>query len=269
MTERDGRVAFVTGLARGQGRAHAVRLAADGFDIIGVDVCAEVQTVRYPPATTAELAETIALVEKHDRRIVAEIADVRDLEALRAVVDRGIAELGGLDVVVANAGVVTGGRRLWELDRDQWDTVIGVNLTGTWHTIKACVPHMIAQGTGGAIILISSVAGLKGLPYLGHYAASKHGVVGLCRTLANELGEHDIRVNSVHPNGVNTPMGEDPEIGEAIQSSGNLGPIFMNALPYQAVEPDDVAAVVSFLATDAGRYLTGAQIPVELGNLNR
>jgi len=269
MERLQGKVALVTGAARGQGRAHAVRLATEGADVIAIDVCRSLPTVKYPGATPDDLQETVRLVKDAGRRVVAREVDVRDLAPLTEAVADGVGELGRLDVVVANAGVFSAGR-LWELTEEQWADVVGVNLTGVWHTIKAVVPTMIQQGTGGSIILTSSVAGLSGVPFAGHYVATKHGVVGLCRTLANELGEHDIRVNSIHPAGVKTAMMSEPDLSELIQAhAATLGPVFMNTLPYTAVEPEDVAALVAFLASDEARYTTGAQFPIDLGNLSR
>jgi SDR family mycofactocin-dependent oxidoreductase len=269
MGRLSGKVALVTGAARGQGRAHARRLAEEGADIIAADICAPVATVKYASATPEDLAETVRLVQQHDRRIVARELDVRDLPALEQLVADGIAELGRLDIVVANAGIMTAGR-LWELTTDQWEQVVGVNLTGVWHTVKATVPAMIEQGSGGSIILTSSVAGLTGQPFVGHYVATKHGIVGLCRTLANELGEYHIRVNSIHPVGVNTEMIAEPDLFPLIeQRQDTLGPIFMNTLPVDFIEPEDVAGLVAFLASDEARHMTGAQVPIDLGNTNR
>ncbi|MCD0449685.1 mycofactocin-coupled SDR family oxidoreductase [Actinocorallia sp. API 0066] len=268
MGRLEGRVAFITGAARGQGRAEAVRLAAEGADIIAVDLVAAASTfVGYAAATQDDLDETAKLVEERGRRIIARKADVRDLAALQAVVAEGVAAFGGLDVVVANAGIVNYGRT-WELDEEQWQDVIDTNLTGVWKTVKATVPVLIEQGRGGSVIITSSVAGLKGLPFLAHYASSKHGVVGLAKVLANELGEHDIRVNTVHPHGVRTGM-TDMSMGDLLASSPLLGPIYMPTLPYQMVEPEDIANIVAFLASDEGKYITGAQLPVDLGALNR
>lgn len=263
-----GKVAFITGAARGQGRAEAVRLASEGADIIAVDIVESASRyVKYEPATQAELDETVKLVEEQGRRIVALKADVRDLGALEAAVREGVAEFGRLDVVVANAGIVNYGRT-WELTEEQWQDTIDVNLTGAWKTVKAAVPTLIEQGQGGSVILISSVAGLKGLPFLAHYASSKHGVVGLAKVLANELGEHDIRVNTIHPHGVRSGM-VDGSMTEYIEKSPLLGPVFMPTLPYQMVEPEDIANMVAFLASDESKYITGAQLPVDLGALNR
>ncbi|SEG83954.1 SDR family mycofactocin-dependent oxidoreductase [Thermomonospora echinospora] len=263
-----GKVAFITGAARGQGRAEAVRLAAEGADIIAIDLVeSPSRYVGYAPATQAELDETAKLVEGQGRRVLARRADVRDLQALEAVVSEGVSLLGRLDVVVANAGIVNYGRT-WELTEEQWQDVIDINLTGVWKTVKATVPTLIEQGQGGSVIIISSVAGLKGLPFLAHYASSKHGVVGLAKTLANELGEHDIRVNTIHPHGVRTGM-NDGGLEEFLTGSPMLGPLYMPALPYQMVEPEDIANMVAFLASDEGKYITGAQMRVDLGALNR
>jgi SDR family mycofactocin-dependent oxidoreductase len=269
MGRLEGRVAFVTGAARGQGRAHALRLAEEGADIIAADVCAPIDTIKYPSATRADLEETVRQVSELGRQIVAAEADVRDLARLEQVVTDGVAKLGTLDIVVANAGVLSAGR-LWELTQEQWQQVIGVNLTGVWHTIKASVPIMIEQGTGGSIILTSSVAGLVGQPFVGHYVSSKHGVVGLCRTLANELGEYNIRVNSIHPVGVNTDMLHEPDLFPMIEErQDTLGPLFMNTLPFDFLQPDDVAGLVAFLASDEARYMTGTQVPIDLGVATR
>jgi len=263
-----GKVAFITGAARGQGRAEAVRLAAEGADIIAVDLLAAAsEYVKYAPATQADLDETVKLVEEQGRRILARQADVRDFAALEAVVKEGVELFGRLDVVVANAGIVNYGRT-WELTEQQWQDIIDTNLTGVWKTVKASVPALIEQGQGGSVILISSVAGLKGLPFLAHYSAAKHGVVGLAKTLANELGEYDIRVNTIHPHGVNSGM-LDVTMTEYLEKSPGLGPVFMPALPYHMVEPEDIANMVAFLASDEAKYITGAEMKVDLGALNR
>ncbi len=268
MARLEGKVAFVTGAARGQGRAHAVRLAEEGADIIASDVCAPIDTVKYPAASPADLEETVRQVKRLGREVVAGEADVRDMAGLEQMVADGVTQLGTLDIVVANAGVMSAGR-LWELTEDQWQQVIGINLTGMWHTIKATVPTMISQGTGGSIILTSSVAGLRGQPFVGHYVSSKHGVVGLCRTLANELGEYNIRVNSIHPVGVNTDMLREPDLFPMIEDRRDtLGALFMNALPADFLEPEDVAGLVAFLASDEAKYMTGAQVPIDLGSVN-
>src|SRR3712207_2673543 len=207
----EGKVAFITGAARGQGRSHAVRLAQEGADIIAVDIAGPVESIRmYPPATEEDLAETVRQVEALDRRIVATTADVRDSAALRAAVDDGVAQLGRLDIVLGNAGVFEIAPAL-ELGDDDWREMIDVNLTGVWNTCKVALPHLVDGGRGGAIVLTSSTAGLKGTPNTIHYTAAKHGVVGIMRTLANEFAEHRIRVNTVHPTGVDTVMIQNPK----------------------------------------------------------
>ena len=209
-----GKVAFITGAARGQGRSHAVRLAEEGADIIAVDICDDYPTVGYAMATQADLAETVNAVEALDRRIVASQADVRDLGALKAAVDGGVTQLGRLDVVCANAGICT--IQAWnEVTSAVWQDTLDTNLTGVWNTMVAAAPHLIAAG-GGSIICTSSTAGIKGLPFLAPYVAAKHGVVGIAKTMANELARHQIRVNTVHPTGVDTPMAA---------GLGGLGPL--------------------------------------------
>jgi SDR family mycofactocin-dependent oxidoreductase len=269
MTGRlEGRVAFITGAARGQGRSHAVRLAAEGADIIAVDVCQKL-VAGYPGATEEDLAETVSLVEAQGRRIVASVADVRDFAGLSSAFQKGLSEFGRLDVVVANAGIFKFAR-MWETELSDWQDVIDVNLTGVFHTLKATVPTLIEQGHGGSIILISSAAGLVGRPFVGAYAAAKHGVTGLCRTLALELGEHNIRVNSIHPASVPTPMISDPKLFELIlEHPETLAPVYMNTLPYMDMPPEAVSKVVAFLASEDGKYMTGAQIPIDFGNTAR
>jgi len=263
-----GKVAFITGAARGQGRAEAVRLAAEGADIIAIDILGSPSPhVLYPSTAQADLDETAKLVQDQGRRVVARQADVRDLAALEAVVRDGVSELGRLDIVVANAGIVNYGRT-WEITEEQWQDLIDINLTGVWKTVKAAVPTMIEQGQGGSIIITSSVAGLKGLPFLAHYASSKHGVTGLAKVLANELASHDIRVNTVHPHGVRTGM-TDGSMQGMLEAEPLLGPIYMGALPTQVVEPEDIANTVAFLASDEAKYITGSQMRVDLGALNR
>ncbi len=262
----DGKVAFITGAARGQGRSHAARLAAEGADIVAIDVCGPAAGVPYPPATRADLDETVRTVEALDRRIVARVADVRDQGALDAAVAEGIAELGGLDVVVANAGISSWGR-LWEMDEVQWQEMIDINLTGVWRTFKAAIPAMIEQGRGGSIIAISSVAGIKSLPAQAHYSAAKHGVVGLTKTAAIELGPYGIRVNSIHPWGVATPMAlEDPTVPEMLGANshymGSFGSILSDVTH---ADPDDISNAVVYLASDLSRCVTGIQLPVDMG----
>lgn len=264
----EGKVAFITGAARGQGRSHAVRLAQEGADIIAIDICRDVDSVGYGLATEADLAETVKAVEALDRRIVAQPADVRDPAALAAAVEAGVAELGRLDIVSANAGICT--VQTWdEVTPQVWQDTLDINLTGVWNTCVATIPHLVAAG-GGSIVITSSTAGLKGLPFLGPYVAAKHGVVGITNSLANELAKHSIRVNSVHPTGVDTPMvaglgGLEPILGK----DPLLGPVFMNSLPVEITEPVDISNAVLWLASDEARYVTGLQLTVDAGNTNR
>ena len=264
----EGKVAFITGAARGQGRSHAIRLAEEGADIIAVDICRDYDTVIYGMSTEADLADTVKAVEALDRRIVASQADVRDAAALKAAVDEGVAQLGHLDIVCANAGICT--VQPWdEVTPQVWQDTLDTNLTGVWNTMVVSAPHLIAAG-GGSIICISSTAGIKGLPYLAPYVAAKHGVVGIAKTMANELAVHKIRVNTVHPTGVKTPMGEGLGGLEAlIAHDPNLGPIFMNTLPVEIVEPRDISNAVLFLASDEAQYVTGLEFTVDAGNTIR
>jgi SDR family mycofactocin-dependent oxidoreductase len=263
----EGRVAFVTGAARGQGRSHAIRLAREGADIIAIDVNGPVAAHNtYPPAQPDDLAETVKLVEAQDRRIVARQADVRDSAALDAAVADGVAELGGrLDVVVANAGI-SNWSRFWEMSDDQWLTMLDVNLTGVWRTLKAAVPHMIAAGNGGSIITVSSVAGIKSLPAQAHYSAAKHGVVGLTKSAAIELGEYGIRVNSIHPWGVATPMAEDASVSSVLAEHPSYAALFASLLPHVPIaEPEDISDGVVYLASDLSRAVTGTQLTLDMG----
>jgi SDR family mycofactocin-dependent oxidoreductase len=263
-----GKVAFITGAARGQGRAHAIRLAEEGADIIAIDICRDYDTVGYPLATEADLAETVKAVEALDRRIVASVADVRDAGALKAAVDDGVAQLGRLDIVSANAGICT--IQTWdEVTPQVWQDTLDTNLTGVWNTMVVSVPHLIAAG-GGSIICTSSTAGIKGLPYLAPYVAAKHGIVGIARTMANELARHSIRVNTVHPTGVDTPMGNGlGGLEPLINRDPALGPIYMNTLPVEIVDPRDISNAVLFLASDEARYVTGLEFTVDAGNTIR
>jgi len=269
----EGKVAFITGAARGQGRSHALRLAEEGADIIAIDICGPVPTiVGYPPSTPDDLAETVAQVEKLDRRIVATQADVRDFDALSAAVQRGVAELGRLDIVVGNAGVLSMGLAHEQTD-EQWMTMLDVNLTGVWRTAKAAIPTLMEQGTGGSIILTSSLGGLKGYAGASSYNCAKFGVTGLAQSLAKELAPYRVRVNSIHPTNVRTDMLdnamvraafrpdlEDPTFEDAVDAYAS-----MNVWPLPWVEPRDISNAVLWLASDASRYVTGIALPVDLG----
>ena len=268
-TPLSGRVAFVTGAARGQGRSHCVRLARAGADVIAIDACGPVTPHNgYAAATPEELAETAHLVEGEGRKILAKEVDVRDAEGQQRVVDEAIEQWGRLDIVVANAGVLNWGR-LWEISAQQWQDVLDINLTGVWNTIKATVPAMIAAGNGGSIITISSAAGVKAVPGCGHYCASKFGVVGLTNSLAVELGGYGIRVNSVHPYGTDTPMGNDPSMWQLFADHQTYIHSFSpGALPTDSLaDPDLVSDIVLWLASDASSLVTAAQIPADKGYL--
>jgi len=272
----EGKVAFITGAARGQGRSHAVRLAQEGADIIAIDICKPISSSSEIPASIPDdLAETANLVKAQNRRIVTAEVDVRDYAGLKSVVDSGVEQLGRLDIVVANAGIGNGGNTLDKTSEQDWQDMIDVNLSGVWKTVKAGVPHILAGGRGGSIILTSSVGGLKAYPHTGHYIAAKHGVVGLMRTFAVELGSQSIRVNSVHPTNVNTPMfmndGTMKLFRPDLESPGpeDLAPVaqLMHVLPVGWVEPVDISNAVLFLASDEARYITGLPLTVDAGSM--
>ena len=269
----EGKVAFITGAARNQGRSHALRLAQEGADVIAVDICAPLPSIgMYPPATEEDLAETVRQVEALDRRIVATTADVRDPAALRAAVDEGVAQLGRLDIVLANAGIFEIAPAL-DLSDDAWREMIDVNLTGVWNTCKVALPHLLEGGRGGAIVITSSTAGLKGVPNTVHYTAAKHGVVGIMRTLANEFAPQSIRVNSVHPTGVDTVMIQNaktwglftPDDPEPSREKAEAVFRTTNALPVPWVDPVDISNAILFLVSDEARYITGVTLPVDAG----
>lgn len=270
----EGKVAFVSGAARGQGRAHAVRLAEEGADIIAVDICKQIDSVLIPLSTPEDLAETADLVKNAGGRIHTAEVDVRDYDALKAAVDAGVEEFGKLDIIVANAGIGNGGQTLDKTGEPDWDDMIGVNLSGVWKTVKAGVPHILAGGRGGSIILTSSVGGLKAYPHTGHYVAAKHGVIGLMRTFAVELGAQNVRVNTVCPTNVNTPLFmNEPTMRLFRPDLENPGPDdmkivgqLMHTLPIGWVEPEDVANAVLFLASDEARFITGVALPVDGGS---
>jgi len=271
----EGKVAFVTGAARGQGRSHAVRLAQEGADIIALDICGPIRdNALFEPATPEDMAETVEAVKGLNRRIVTVQADVRDFDAVKAAVDDGVAQLGRLDIIVANAGIGTGGTPLHQTDEFDWQEMQDINLSGVWKTVKAAVPHIIEGGQGGSIILTSSVGGLKAYPNTGPYIAAKHGVVGLMRSFAVELGEHFIRVNTVHPTNVNTPMFMNegamkmfrPDLENPGPDDLKVAAQFMHVLPIGWVEPEDISNAVLFLASDESRYVTGLTLTVDAGS---
>lgn len=264
-----GRVAFITGAARGQGRAHAVRMAREGADIIAVDIAGKLPScVRYDSATPEDLAETVRLVEAVDRRIMASAIDIRDFDGLREVVDDGVAALGRLDIIVANAGIAA--PQVWnEITPDSFRDVLDVNVTGTWNTVMAGAQKIIDGGRGGSIVLISSAAGMKIQPFMVHYTASKHAVTGMARAFAAELGRHAIRVNSVHPGPVNTLMGSgdmSAGVARATETYPQLANMLTPFLPSWVAEPEDIADAVCWLASDESRNVTAAAIPVDQGS---
>ena len=268
----DGKVAFVTGAARGQGRSHALRFAQEGADVIALDICGPIETVSYPMATPEDLAETVRGVEALDRRIVAVEADVRDHGAVKAAFDKGLAELGRIDFVVANAGIGAIGFDEPDPVKSFMDA-INVNLLGTWNTVRVALPRLVEQGVGGSIVITSSTAGLKGIG--GDtgggegYTASKHGVVGLMRSFATNYAQHNIRVNTVHPTGVATPMVMNEVLGKILEETPEKLNIVPNLLPVELLEPGDVTDAVLFLCSPEARWITGVALPVDGGVLLR
>ncbi|UYN83119.1 MAG: mycofactocin-coupled SDR family oxidoreductase [Microcella sp.] len=273
MGRLEGKVVFITGVARGQGRSHAIRFAEEGADIIGIDVLEPIAGSTSPPATQADMDETVAAVEALDRRIVATKADVRSLAQVKKAVDDGVAQLGRLDVVIANAGVSTFMGPAESLSEEAFVDMVDINLTGVWRSCAAAIPHIKAGGRGGSIIMTSSAAGLMAYANVGHYVAAKHGVVGLMRTLALELAPESIRVNSIHPTTVDTPMVnneatfklfrpdlENPTADDFVEAAK-----VMNALPIGWVESVDISNAMVWLASDEARYVTGVTLPVDAG----
>jgi SDR family mycofactocin-dependent oxidoreductase len=273
MGQLDGKVAFITGAARGQGRSHAVRLAQEGADIIAIDLMEEIPAAPYSRATEDDLAETVRRVEALDRRIIASKADVRDYPGLKAALDDGVAQLGRLDIVSANAGIYSQMVPTEDIDEEIWGDQLATNLTGVWHTAKAAIPHLKGGGRGGSIVITSSGAGIRGLPNLAHYSSAKTGVVGLMRTMAIELAPHMIRVNTLHPTQVDTDMCQNettyrlfsPELENPTREDFARVSTAMHALPVPWLEPVDVSNALLFLVSEQGRYITGATIPLSLG----
>ena len=265
----EGRVAFITGAARGQGRAHATRLARDGANIIAVDICNDVPEIDYPQATPDDLEETVKLVQAEGAEIVAHQVDVRDFMALKTAFDDGVAKLGDrADIVIANAGVVR-----FSEDRDPletWQSIIGVNLTGVFHTVRAAIPTLLAGGRGGSIVITSSTAGIRavGSDRAGTqaYAAAKRGLVGLMQTLANDLAKHMIRVNTIHPTGVMTGMVQNQAMADMVATAdASLIAGMQNALPIEILQSEDIANAVAWLVSDEARFVTGIQLPLDAG----
>jgi len=267
MGNLDGRVALITGAARGQGRAHAVRLATEGADIIALDICHDIDTMDYPNATADELDETVKLVENEGHRIIAHQADVRDADALEQIVRDGVKELGRLDVVIANAGIIRlgdGGDR-----RQVFRDIIDVNLIGVWNTVEAAIPALINGGRGGSIVLTSSSAGLKGTgtDRAGGqaYTAAKRGLVGLMQVWANHLAQYSIRVNTIHPTGVATGMVMNEAMAALVAAEDVAVTAMQNALPIPVLMPEDIAGAVAFLVSDEAKFITGTAWPLDAG----
>ena len=269
-----GKVVFITGAARGQGRAHAVRFATEGANVIAVDVCAPIDGVPVDPATEEDLRETVAAVEAAGGKIVAQKADVRDSAALAQAVQAGLAHFGRLDVVIANAGTAWFGRALEQTD-EQWQTIIDINLTGVWRTCKAAIPAIIEGGRDGSVILTSSVGGLRGYENIANYIAAKHGVVGLMRTLALELAPHRIRVNTLHPANTRTPLMLNdstmskfrPDLEHPTEDDLAEVTSAMHVLPTPWIEPEDIADSALFLASDESRFITGSTLTIDAGSM--
>jgi (+)-trans-carveol dehydrogenase len=276
MTGRvEGKVAFISGAARGQGRSHAIRLAEEGADIIAVDICEPIPGVPYALATEDEFAQTVALVEKAGGRIVAVKADVRDTEQLASAVDKGVQQFGRLDIVCANAGI-TGSYSPAPTVTERvqlFEQVVNVNLSGVYRTIEVCKQHLIDNAPGGVVIITSSLAGLRALGAGGGYTEAKHGLVGMMRAYAHELAPHLIRVNSIHPTNVNTPMIVNettrkafrPDLEDPTDQDVEAALTWLNLMPVPFVEVDDISNAVLFLASDEARYITGVALPVDAG----
>lgn len=267
MGKLDGKVAFITGAARGQGRSHALRLASEGAHVVISDICAPVEGNMIKAASPDDLADTVRALEDagHGTKVLSRHVDVRDAGALAQLANDAMQQFGRIDIVVANAGIINYAE-FGDYTTAMFTAVIDVNLTGVFNTVKATVPHILAGGNGGSIIMVSSSAGLKGQPFTPGYTAAKHGLVGLCNGLANELGEHNIRINTIHPAGVQTPMGEAPGLMDIISKhAGTMGPLFMNTLPALFMQPNETSNAVLFLASDDSKMITGLQMKVDMG----
>ncbi len=271
----DGKVAFITGAAGGMGRTHALRLADEGADVVALDIARQLDDIPYDMPRGDDLDETVRLVQERGRRALALRADIRDSAAMEAAVAEAVQAFGRLDIVVANAGIWSLSGATWDIPEDRFVEMIDVNLTSQWRTVRPCIPHMLAAGNGGSIIFISSTNGLRAVHGNGHYTAAKHGVIGLMRTLAHELGADNIRVNAICPTGVNTRMLVNdemfklfrPDLEHPTYEDAEEGLRSLNLLPVATVEPVDVSNAVLWLSSDEAAMLTGAAIPVDAGNL--
>jgi SDR family mycofactocin-dependent oxidoreductase len=272
MGKLDGKVVFVTGAARGQGRAHAVVLAGEGADIIAVDTFSPIDTVEYPLATPEDMEVTVKEVESAGRRIITGDVDVRDLAGLTTFVDAAVAELGRLDIVVANAGIHSAASTL-EMTEQMWQEMIDVNLTGVWKTVKASVPHVVAGGRGGSVVLTSSVAAERALLAMAHYGAAKAGVVMLMKTLALELASESIRVNTIHPGTVLSGMVLNdmtfrrfrPELENPTRADFDEASLKRHALPTAGLDCEEIAQLVLYLTSDDSRHVTGSTFYIDAG----
>ncbi|MCU1630910.1 mycofactocin-coupled SDR family oxidoreductase [Pseudonocardia sp.] len=266
MGQLDGKVAVITGGGRGQGRSHAIRLAEEGADIVVCDITEQVGSVPFPTGRPGDLEETVAAVEKLDRRCVALQADVRSTADMNRLADTAMKEFGRIDILLANAGILSLSENTWELDDETWDDMIDINLTGVFKACRAVVPHIRAGGRGGSIVITSSIAGLRGVAGCTHYAAAKHGIVGLMRTLARELAPESIRVNTLHPTGVDSPMSNNDFFPKWLDEHKELGDAMrFNLMPVDAMPMRDVSDVVAFLVSDAGKWVTGTTMQVDAG----
>lgn len=264
----DGKVAVITGGARGQGRSHAVRLAREGADIVVCDLEAPIATVPYQLSTPGDLEETARLVEKEGRRCLFLVADVRDTAAMTEVADRAMSEFGRIDILLANAGILSLSDWTWELTDEQWDDMIDVNLTGVFKACRAVVPHILSGQRGGSIVITSSIAGLKGVAGCTHYTAAKHGIVGLMRVLARELAPSSIRVNTLHPTGVDSPMSNNDFFPRWLDEHKDLGDAMrFNLMPVDAMPMSDVSDAVAWLVSDQAKWVTGVALPIDAGFL--
>jgi SDR family mycofactocin-dependent oxidoreductase len=272
MGQLDGKVAFITGVARGQGRSHALTLAREGADIIGLDLCAKPSTTAYASATEEDLQETVRLVKEAGGQILAEVADTRAFDQVQAVFDRGVQQFGRVDIVIPNAGICSGAKT-WEISPQDWREMIDINLNGVFHTVKAAVPTLIAQGEGGSIVFIGSTEALKGAENISSYAASKHGVTGLMTSLARELGQYRIRVNSVNPTCVDTHMINNdfvyglfrPDLDKPTREDVVDTFSGTHLLPVPWIDPEDVSKAILYLVTDTGRYITASTMVIDAG----
>jgi SDR family mycofactocin-dependent oxidoreductase len=270
MGKLDGKVAFISGGARGQGRSHAVRLAEEGADIVTFDLCAQIESVTYDMATPADLARTVEEVEATGRRIVARVADARDVEAVRAVFEEGVAQLGPVDIVLANAGIAPGGANPPD---EAWYDILDVNISGVWNTVRVAIDPMVERGAGGSIVLTSSTGGMIGIP-TNHtgvlaYVAAKNAVIGMMRSWANFLAPHSIRVNAVAPTTVDTPMIANNKVSMTVAEDAQLSAAWTNALPAGVIESSDVTNAIAWLVSDEARYITGTVVPVDAGLVNK